>query len=248
MIRSELLAGIPGFLFAMSSKTGGVSPPPMEMNLSFHVGDAEENVRRNRALFFGELGLREVDLAIPGQIHSTEVRLIRSPGHVEKCDGLVSDRSGVYLCVSVADCMPVVLVDRKKRTVAVLHAGWRGTAGGITGRALDIMAAEFRTNRSDIAAYLGPSARACCYEVGGDVASRFPDGAVERRDGKPFVHLDRANRLQLLAGGVSEGQIEQSSFCTVCNGTDLHSYRRDRARSGRMVAVAGFSPAPGRPA
>lgn len=242
MITSRLLAAIPGFVFAMSRKTGGASPPPLEMNLSFHVGDLKENVQSNRALFFGGLGLREENLAIPEQVHGTEVRRIASPGAVEQCDGMITDRSGVYLCVSVADCMPVVLADRKNRVVAVLHAGWRGTAGGIVRRALEKMVREFQTDPSNMIAYLGPSARSCCYETGGEVAAHFPDAAVEFRGGKSFVHLDKANLLQLQEAGVGENQIERSPLCTICNGDQLHSYRRDGSRSGRMIAVAGFSP------
>lgn len=243
MIGSRLLSEIPGFLFAMSIRNGGVSPPPLGMNLSFGVGDEEGNVRANRGLFFGRLGIRENDLAIPGQVHGTTVRVVDSPGRVESCDGLTTGRKGVFLCVTVADCMPVVLVDRRAHAFAVVHAGWRGTAGGIAGLAVKAMVREFQTDPSDVVAYLGPAAGSCCYEVGDDVAGHFPSEAVARRDGKLFVDLQHANLLQIRHAGVDQSRVEASNLCTICNSDRFHSFRRDGSRSGRMMAVAGFASA-----
>jgi len=241
MIVSRLLEGIPDFVFGMSGKQGGVGTSPFGMNISYNVGDSEERVRANRKQFFGSLGVTEGQLAIPGQVHGTEVMIVDRPGAYEACDALLTAERGLCLCVTVADCVPVILVDTNKHLVCSVHAGWRGTAGGIVGKAVGVMTQAFHSRPTDIVAYLGPAARDCCYAVGEDVAARFPASTVIRRDGEVFVDLYTANALQLELAGVPAVQIETSPLCTICNSDLLHSYRRDRTGSGRMMAVAGFT-------
>jgi copper oxidase (laccase) domain-containing protein len=103
-----------------------------------------------------------------------------------------------------------------------------------------MMGQEFGTTGSDLVVYLGPSASVCCYEVGPEVAERFPERVIEARAGKLFLDLKQANLQQLLSSGVKREQIEISSYCTICHPTLFHSYRRDRELSGRMMAVASL--------
>ncbi len=230
----------PGVVAAQSTRAGGVSPPPLGMNLSFKVGDSQENVVRNRLMFFGGLGIPPDRLAIPGQVHGTSVRLAKQPGDYPETDGLLTDQPGVFLCVSTADCVPVLLFDPVRRVVGAVHAGWRGTAAGIVALAVQMMVKEFGTAANDVHAYLGPAAGACCYYVGQDLESQFPAGCVAHRDGKTYVDLKETNRRMLLATGVIAARVETSPFCTISDSTLFHSHRRDGSNSGRMMAVIGL--------
>jgi len=213
------------------------------MNVSFRVGDRDANVRENRQRFMGSLGITEDHLATPRQIHSATVCAVDGPGQLPDCDGLTTNVPGVVLSVTVADCLAILLADPARGVVGAVHAGWRGTASGIAARAVELLQRQYGVVPADLVAYLGPSARACCYEVGEDVASLF-DAAVARRDQKFYLDLAIANERELTRCGVSPGNIETSPDCTISHPELYHSYRRDGGRSGRMMAVIGILPLP----
>ncbi|MBI5472908.1 MAG: peptidoglycan editing factor PgeF [Ignavibacteriae bacterium] len=240
ILRSEMLAKFPEIVFGMSTRRGGVSPASLGMNLSFSVGDDEENVVRNRELFFSRLGIRLNELAIPRQIHSATLHCVERPGAVSDCDGLLTASRRVFLCVSVADCVPVLLYDTRQRVIAGIHAGWRGTSAFIAQRGVEMLVSEFASNPSDVHAFVGPSASSCCYSVGNEVADAFDPRFVEKRNGSTYVNLKQANFDQLVRAGVPNQNIETSPLCTISERELLHSYRRDKERSGRMMAVIGL--------
>ena len=222
---------------AMSTRQGGVSTDPLGMNLSFSVGDSPERVRENRRLFLESVGCSDQHVAQPRQCHSARVVAVKEPGWVDAADGLITDQPGLCLAISVADCLPVFLVDPAHRVVGAVHAGWRGTAGGIVQNAVRLMQDTFGTVGSDLTAFLGPSARPCCYEVGSEVAARFDKQFVDRRNGRLYLDIAGANRAQLVEMGVRQDSIEISELCTITEKDLLHSYRRDGSRSGRMLGV-----------
>jgi YfiH family protein len=240
IISSSLLSSIPGIKTGMSTREGGVSPAPLGMNLSFNVGDDPENVRRNREIFFREIGIDENRLAAPRQVHGTAVRRVDAPGVYPDTDALITNERGVYLSVSVADCAPVLVVDAKKMAIAAVHSGWRGTRGRITSIAIRKMIEEFSCSLKDMIAYVGPCASVCCYSVGDDVASTFDDQFVFQRGNDRFVDLKMANEYQLLEAGISPRNIEVSPYCTISDAPLFHSHRRDKEKSGRMMAVIGI--------
>jgi polyphenol oxidase len=228
-----------GIVAGFSTRIGGVSPPPLGMNLSFNVGDDPENVRRNREIFFGSLGIPPGSVAIPGQVHGTVVLKVDHPGGYPETDALISDVQGLFLCISVADCVPILLFDPLRNAVGAVHAGWRGTASAIVTAAVRAMQSEFGTHPSGLIASVGPSASSCCYRVGEDVASRFPSSCVRTAQGESYVDLKGANRSQLLAAGLLPENVELSPYCTISESALLHSFRRDGAKSGRMMGVIG---------
>ena len=239
VIGSELLGQIGDLAFGMSTRQGGVSAPPYGMNVSFRVGDREEDVRRNREKFFQSLGIAAETVATTKQVHSGTVLIVDSPGTYDDCDGLVTSRPGLFIGVTVADCVPVILVDPAERIVAALHAGWRGSVARIAEKGVETMVrCGARVER--INAFLGPAAGACCYEVGEDVAAQFPAGVTDRRDGRIFLDVRKANRLQLTGAGIRPHLIDESPLCTISEKELLHSFRRDGDRSGRMMALVGF--------
>lgn len=227
-------------LSAISTRNGGVSPEPYGMNLSFRVGDAEDNVRNNREVFFGALGIGLHELAIPDQVHGSTVVFARQAGAYPGTDGLVTTVARVFLCVTVADCVPLLMIDPVAHAVAAVHAGWRGTVAGIAAAAVERLREECAAVPDRIVAYLGPSAGICCYEVSEDLASRFDNRFVRRDDSRISVDLKMANRHQLIESGLRPEHIETSPHCTISEPALFHSYRRDRDRSGRLMAVIGL--------
>ncbi len=195
-------------------------------------GDArvDEAARRGIAR---ELGLTS-EWAFLTQVHGTDVVEARGPGRIAEADALFTTRSGLPLAVATADCVPVVL--EGPAVVAVVHAGWRGAAGGVVLETLSRLAAS----KLDVArAAIGPSIGPCCYEVGSDVAGRFPGFVSETRWGSPSVDIGGYLASELEAA-LPAGAVWRSTECTFTS-DELHSYRRTRTRD-RQVAVGWLPP------
>jgi YfiH family protein len=240
LVRSRLFAEIPGLVFGMSTRHGGVSPPPLGLNLSFHVGDDPRHVAENRSRFFGALAVGQDRIVLPKQVHGTTVREVSAPGVSPECDALMTREAGLFLAVSVADCVPIFLYDPDRSSVAAVHAGWRGSRGRIVERVVGRLCAGDRSGPGRLRAYIGPSAGVCCYEVGEEVGSLFgPEFLRRSTGGKAHLDLKQFNRYLLTTSGVRENNIEVSEDCTICN-TSYHSFRRDGNRSGRMYGVIGL--------
>jgi polyphenol oxidase len=139
------------------------------------------------------------------QVHSDQVVVARGLGDREReGDALITDQIGTTIGIRTADCVSMLLLDPAHRAVAAVHAGWRGTAARIVVRTLQRMRAEFRSNSMDVYAALGPCIRACCYEVGPEVAAHFEHSLEVQlaADGKYKLDLAQANRRQLETAGV----------------------------------------------
>jgi len=149
------------------------------LNLGFTEPDARNNVERNRELFLSTLGAttRNGDvwpLAQLKQIHSAIVhRVAAAPSHALAGDGLITNAPGLLLAIRTADCVPVLVVDIRRRVVAAFHAGWRGTAARIVEKGVGEMRHQFGSLPRDLRAAIGPSIRRCCYRVGDEVRAEF---------------------------------------------------------------------------
>ncbi|HTR81668.1 MAG TPA: peptidoglycan editing factor PgeF [Bacteroidota bacterium] len=241
IIRSEILSRYHQIVYGMSTRNGGMSPGGLGMNLSFNVGDDKVNVIENRRRFFSALHIGLDELAFPMQCHSANVKTIAMWGGYENCDGLITGELGVFIAVSVADCVPIFLFDPVTCAVAGIHAGWRGTSAGIVRNAVSQMQSEFHVEAHNLVAFVGPAAGKCCYEVGVDVAQKFdPQFVLDTGDQKWKVDLKGANVNQLIEAGVRKQNIEQHEGCTIHESERFHSYRRDGRNSGRMMAVIGI--------
>ena len=180
-------------------------------------------------------------MAIPRQRHDNRVNYVASPGSAGECDGLVTDRPDVVLSIKVADCVPVFLHATDAGPVGLVHAGWRGTARNIVVKALEEMSRLFGSRPESIEVFMGPSIRACCYEVRDNVASLFPSEFwIAKEPHRFFLDLQKVNRLQLESSGVMPPNIAADERCTSCDGEGFHSHRRDGAESGRMVCLMGL--------
>ena len=180
LLRSEKLAGLPWLVHAFSTRQGGVSRGygGNALNLGFTKHDSRAAVERNRGLFLKELGVadgrRKWPLISMRQIHSDLIhRVDRTPQQPLTGDGLVTDTPELLVAVQTADCLPIILVDRKRPAVGVFHAGWRGTVKRIVEKGVGEMRKHFGSDPRNLVAAIGPGVQGCCYEVGEEVRTRF---------------------------------------------------------------------------
>lgn len=165
---------------AFSTRVGGVSRVygGKALNLGFTAHDSRAAVERNRTLFLKKLGVADGRKSWPlitlRQIHSDLIhRVDHMPKHPPAGDGLITNTPGLLLAVQAADCLPVIVVDRKRRAVGVFHAGWRGTVKRIVEKGVGEMRKHFGSDPRNLIAAIGPGVQACCYQVGDEVRSRF---------------------------------------------------------------------------
>jgi YfiH family protein len=263
---------LPGLIYGFSTSPGGVSDLDGQkvLNLSLTEWDTRENILTNRKKFQTALGAAKFPLVALKQIHSAVIWPFASaPKEPCKGDASLTKTPGLLLAVQTADCVPILLVDPKKRAVAAIHAGWRGTLARILEKTVGEFVANFHSNPSDLLAAIGPSIGPCCYEVGAELViqftSQFADAADyfdEPRSGEEpnplqwlnmmppghqpppkSVHLDlpKANRSQLLAAGLRENNIFSSGLCTACHPSLFFSYRKQGRRSGRLLSAIAIS-------
>lgn len=181
-------------------------------------------------------------LATLKQVHSNITVIPERPGlYLAEGDSLVTDQPGLLVGVRTADCLPILMADRKRHVVAAVHAGWRGTVQEIALSVLATLRSRYGTRPEDIEAAIGPGIGECHYEVGPEVAAQFKKYFPERNDldGATRIDLAEANRRQLIAAGVPAPQVVNGGPCTYCLPAEFHSWRRDGPKSGRMISVIG---------
>ena len=185
----------------------------------------------------------ESALATVKQIHSDQVLVVRQPGQFGPGDALISQQPGLSVAIRTADCLPIVIVDRRTRAVAAVHAGWRGAVAEIVPKAVTARVGEFGSRPENLEIAIGPGIGVCCFEVGPEVAVQFQQFFPERRDlnGRAKVDLAETITRQLRRNGVALSQISTLGLCTYCNPELFESYRRDREKAGRMLASAGIA-------
>ena len=271
ILQVPALAKLPWLIHGFSTKPGGVSTQDGQkvLNVGLTGWDSKENVLENRRRFQSALGASDLKLVSLRQIHSDVIHLFdAAPAEVCQGDGSVTNRPGLLLGVQTADCVPLLLVDPKKRAVAAVHAGWRGTLARILVKAIGQMQMQFKSKPADLLAAIGPAIGGCCYEVGTEVATQFlsqfpeaPEWFDEFRTGdepNPIQWLNRmppghqpapknvlldlrkANRAQLLGAGLHAPNIFVSDLCTACRRDLLFSYRKEGPQSGRLMSVIGI--------
>jgi len=240
----------PGLLHFTTLRTGGTSTANYSsLNLGLNSGDSSENVLSNRNKLCSALGISAEKLIFPIQTHTATVKLIThdffnalkedQKGYLLDTDAIITDLKGVCVAVKTADCVPVLLFDPVRNVVAVIHAGWRGTAQNIVLKTIQKLVEEFGSEPADLIAAIGPSISPDVYEVGGEVFSQFESNfyhhKVPSHPDKRMLDLWKANHHQLISGGVSSEQIEIAQLCTWSESERFFSARRDGAKTGRMA-------------
>jgi len=179
------------------------------------------------------------DLATVRQIHSDVVVVAEHYGCLAEGDALITNRPGITLSIRTADCLPVLMADRRTRAVAAVHAGWRGVSLGIVPKTVQAMTDRFGTRPEDLIVAIGPAIGGCCFEVGPEVAVQFQQWFPERNDLSSKTKLDLIETIsrQLRRNNGTVGLFATANLCTVCDANLFQSYRRDRERAGRMITT-----------
>jgi len=219
-----------------STRRGGVSAGPYHsLNLGMSTLDDPSCVRENRRRLLDALGLDAARLATAGQVHGARIAEVGGAGHSPGCDALLTSTPGLALAVTAADCAPIVVM--APGWVAAAHAGWRGTVEGLPAAVVRAVRERAGHDAGALAALIGPCIRGCCYEVGPEVARRFPAAAVSLVRSKHRLDLSTAIRIQLMDAGVAATALFDSSACTACTPDWYYSHRRDAGVTGRHWGV-----------
>ena len=238
-----ILAHFPDLIAAESTRHGGVSPAPFDsLNLGINTTDTPENVAENRRRFFDAIGVDAHSFAYSNQVHGTDVLYATKAGCFDGYDALITKQPGLLIGVTVADCVPILIYDQAHQAVAAIHAGWRGTVGGIVTKTLTTMQQRFGTVAGGCYAYVGTCIDECSFEVGPEVAEQFAATYKQTKSGtgKACVDLKGANVSCLIDFGLPSKQIAVSSFSTVLNNDTYYSFRAENGQTGRMLAVIGL--------
>ncbi|HTU37897.1 MAG TPA: peptidoglycan editing factor PgeF [Acidimicrobiales bacterium] len=244
-----------GVSVGVTTRHGGVSGSPYDtLNLGLHVGDSPACVATNRARAAAAFGVTLDTVVFAQQVHGAQVAVVgRDDGGrgaradadaVPGTDALVTSEPGVTLAMMVADCVPLALVDPVRGVLAAVHAGWRGTAAGVAGAAVDAMR-SLGARPERVRAFLGPAVAPDRYQVTDEVRDALAaavgpepldEGAASADEpGHWLVDLIAANRQQLRRAGLLDEHIGTSGRTTA--DPDLFSDRAQRP-CGRFALLA----------
>ena len=233
-----------------TTRLGGVSAGHLgSLNIGMHRGDEPENVAKNHGILANALGYDVKKTVLSHQVHSDVVRVVTEGDcmgldhHLyPECDGLVTNTPGLALVVFTADCTPILLHDPVTGAVGAVHAGWRGTAMDIAGKAVNTMVTAFGCDPKNIRAAIGPNIGFCCFEVGAEVPTAMTEtfGEAVEKDIRPagdkyYVNLKEINRYALSRAGVAH--IEISDACTACAPQRFWSHRITHGLRGSQGAI-----------
>jgi len=220
-----------------TTRIGGTSRPPYDtFNLALHVGDIDEAVITNRKHLVSLLNL-PAEPCWPEQVHGSRICNTQQLFENPRADGIWTNREGVVCAVLTADCLPLLLCDRKGRLVAAVHVGWRGLSSNIVGNAIEVI----NVDPADLLAWIGPSISADHYEIGKEVRDAcmnvVPEATnafIQSRTDHWHANLGLLVRTQLTATGITD--ISEAGFCTYNDQHRFYSYRRD-GKTGRTASL-----------
>jgi len=192
-----------------------------------------------------KLGIPISQFVFPRQTHTNRVIEINSLPEKEimNTDALITDKSGICICVQTADCVPVLFFDPVKKIISIAHAGWKGTVKNIAAGVIRMMTLKYRSEPGNILVAIGPSISKTVYEVGSEVTEMVrqsvPNPEVtlyKNARGKFHFDLWEANRQILITNGIQQKNIEISGECSFLLQEKYFSARRDGKETGRMVS------------
>ncbi len=239
------LANIEWIRHAFLTRQGGVSLPPYDtLNLSHRNGDREEFVSKNKNLIGEAFHFDPGQLVLLNQMHQDKILLIKErlnslPSLLEY-DAIITNLPGFLISILTADCVPIFVVDQKKKVIAAVHAGRQGTALHITLKVLKKMEEDFGCSLKNLLIAIGPSIGSPCYEI--DERVFHPEWvpfSTSRGEGRWVVDLAQINITQMKQEGMKEEQISWINLCTHCQFDLFFSYRRE-GRTGRQLSFIGI--------
>lgn len=240
-----------GFItHAFCTRWGGVSEGRLaNLNFGVNVGDRDRNLARNRQLLASAFDLPGDEIVTVTQVHGDRLLMIdetlqdRRPNGPLEYDGIITRAPGIPVGIKTADCVPLLLADRRRRVVGAVHAGWKGTALGIAAKAARVFMETLSSAPGDLVAAIGPAIGPCCYEVDGAVFHRFDHSGKGptvftdgREEGKWMLDLSAANRFQLEGVGIPRENILSADICTSCRHDTFFSHRGEGGDTGRQLS------------
>ena len=206
---------------------------------------------QDRAAALSGSGMASFALCTLRQVHGDDIVVVDRHNTWDErpaADGMITAETGILLGITTADCVPVLIVEPEKGLVAALHAGWRGTLKGISGRVVEALVTGWGVDPQRLWVALGPAIGGCCYEVGREVGEALCQrwGTTSSPPAwRPFgekgvLDLRAVNLAQLARAGVPPGQVQVSGLCTYCDAAVFASYRREGPAAGRQLSVIGW--------
>jgi YfiH family protein len=194
-----------------------------------------------RKLLSSLINLDPNKIVSPQQVHSSEVKVVDVPGKIPFTDAIISTSKSVVLSIQVADCIPLYLADPDNNVIGIVHAGWRGIEKGIVANSISKMI-TLGADNNRIIAYIGPSIQKCCFEIGPEVAKKFPiNFQINSSYDRSFLDLQKLTKNILINNSISYNNIISSNECTKCNSDKYFSYRNTGLKSGRMIGIIGLT-------
>lgn len=234
-----------------TTRHGGVSKGAYaSFNANHYCGDEPENVAKNRTLLCERLGIDEERLIVPHQTHKTVTRIIdeeflalsaeKQKEALEGVDAVCTNQKDVCVCVSTADCIPILLYDETCGVISAVHAGWRGTVARIVEENIKVMENTYGIKAENLKAIIGPGISLDAFEVGDEVFKAFREAGfdmekIAKRYEKWHIDLPLCNKHQLMNMGVKEENIFMSGICTFNNSEEFFSARKLGINSGRIL-------------
>lgn len=205
-------------------------------DMGINTNTPHDITSRNRSAFIHDAGLHPENFAFVKQVHGNKVVYANHKGLLTEADGLVTNVPGLAIGVLVADCAAILAADVKNRVIGAFHAGWRGAVTGIIGNGIQEMLSH-GSHVSDIHIWVSPCIGKDFFEVGEEVAERFPAEFVYRHGyGKPHIDLKSFINSELIKHGIDRERIIINPLCTY-NDESLFSFRRQKEKSGRMLGL-----------
>jgi YfiH family protein len=235
-----LLSREKGIFSGICSRHGGCSPAPYKsLNVSFGVGDSVQNVSENRQRIQDYFKIKTLISA--RQVHGRQVAVItasQDSSEIDMVDALVCSAPGVGIMIQQADCQAVLLYDPRKKIVAGIHSGWKGSVVNIIQETINVMNLSFGCVPDDLLAGISPSLGPCCAEFI-HYKTELPKEMHGFQVRPNYFDFWAISKKQLLDAGLHEENIDITGICTRCS-DDYFSYRRNR-ETGRFCSVIGLS-------
>lgn len=255
LVRSALFTAIPWIRHGITTRVADLGIA--EGNVGYTAPRDTDDAWRMRELWTRSVGLEPERMVRVRQVHGNDVAVAleedgRRGGRPDAeeapiADALVTDVPGLALMTLHADCLPILIADRRRRVVATVHAGWRGTLLDISGATVRRMTTDFGSEPADLVAYVGPGIGVEAFAVGDEVVSAFEERwsdtrSTVRRGPRTHIDLKGLNAVQLERAGVPHHAIDVSPLCTVADQDGLFSHRAQGAHTGRFAAIIGIAP------
>ncbi len=235
---SEFMS-LPGIFVAVSARKDG------NMKV-FSSSGIDPAAVINRCRYFKQIGISEQDTVSVNASHSDVVRIVTGSDTgitFQDTDGLITSRRNVFLAITIADCLPIILFEPEKRLLGLVHSGWKGLDIEIIKEAIDKMKDTFGADPGKILAGIGPGIGPCHFEVREDLLKRFDSypAAIQKRGKKFFMDLKLIAKMQMETAGIKPENIYISPDCTYCMSDKYFSFRKDRIKPVKaMLCIAAM--------